>query len=496
MKLKNKLRMLFLLITVIPMALSCISILVVGHWKLYSIQKYYNVDDATYSDMSNSTYLVDHLTKKIQKKVRRQINRDSLQLQDREYLESVNKELKKYFSFLVVRIGEEYTYIGNEAEAENLMDYLPRSSAMEEKGMHPTYLISDGEYLVKQENFSLGDKQADVFIISSVDSVIPQIKVMIIEMILAILFSILVVALVLTYWIYQSIIKPMQKLRIAAKNISEGNLDFTIEVEQADEIGDLCRDFEQMRRRLKDNAAEKLRDDIKNKELICNISHDLKTPITTIKGYVEGIMDGVADTPEKMERYLQTIYHKANDMNTLIGELTLYSQIDSNHIPYHFSKVNLSQYFLDCSEELSMELEAKNIQLTYINELDKDTVIIADAEQFKRVINNIISNSVKYIGDKKGSLKIHLKDENDFVHIEIEDNGKGIPPKELPLIFERFYRTDASRNSMQGGSGIGLSIAKKVMEAHGGMIWATSQVGEGTTMHLLIRKHIERVEEK
>ena len=109
----------------------------------------------------------------------------------------------------------------------------------------------------------------------------------------------------------------------------------------------------------------------------------------------------------------------------------------------------------------------------------------------KRVVNNSIGNSIKYLEKKDGVIDIRILDEVDSIRVEIEDNGKGIAPKDLPLIFERFYRTDASRNSSQGGSGIGLSIVKKIVEDHGGYIWATSKEGEGTCMHFVLRKYHE-----
>ena len=149
----------------------------------------------------------------------------------------------------------------------------------------------------------------------------------------------------LIYWIYRSVSVPLTKLQKAARNIKEGNLDFEIRQESDDEIGQLCQDFEEMRLRLKANAEEKVQFDRENKELISNISHDLKTPITAIKGYVEGIMDGVADTPEKMDRYIKTIYNKANEMDLLINELTLYSKIDTNRIPYNFATISAKEYF-------------------------------------------------------------------------------------------------------------------------------------------------------
>ncbi len=292
-------------------------------------------------------------------------------------------------------------------------------------------------------------------------------------------------------WIYRSIAAPLVKLRRATQNIKEGNLDFVLEVEGADEFSELCRDFEEMRRRLKESAEEKIVLDKENKELISNISHDLKTPITAVKGYVEGIMDGVADTPEKMDRYVRIIYNKTNEMDHLINELTFYSKIDTNRIPYVFSKLNVDDYFADCVEEVGLELETRGIQLYYANYVDKDVLVIADGEQIRRVIYNIVSNAIKYMDKEKGVIQIRVKDVGDFIQVEIEDNGKGIAAKDLPNIFDRFYRTDVSRNSSKGGSGIGLSIVRKILEDHGGKVWATSREGIGTIMYFVLRKYQE-----
>ena len=203
------------------------------------------------------------------------------------------------------------------------------------------------------------------------------------------------------------------------------------------------------------------------------------------------IMDGVADTPEKMDRYVRTIYNKTNEMDHLINELTFYSKIDTNRIPYTFSKLNVEDYFEDCSEEVGLELETRGIELVYANYVEKDVMVIADGEQIRRVIHNIISNAIKYMDKPKGIIQIRIKDVGDFIQIEIEDNGKGIGPKDLPYIFDRFYRTDVSRNSSKGGSGIGLSIVKKILEDQGGKVWATSRLGIGTIMYFVLRKYQE-----
>ena len=344
---------------------------------------------------------------------------------------------------------------------------------------------------VQESSSQASDSSQMVYDISLAQSSSNQVKLMAKDMILTATIILVFTALSVGLWIYRSIAVPLVKLKKATKNIKEGNLDFVLEVEGNDEFSQLCQDFEEMRKRLKESTEEKILMDKENKELISNISHDLKTPITAVKGYVEGIMDGVADTPEKMDRYVRTIYNKTNEMDHLINELTFYSKIDTNRIPYTFSKLNVEDYFSDCAEELGLEMETRGIELVYANYVEKDVQVIADGEQIRRVIHNIISNAIKYMEKPKGIIQLRVKDVGDFIQVEIEDNGKGIAAKDLPYIFDRFYRTDVSRNSSKGGSGIGLSIVKKIMEDHGGKVWATSRLGIGTIMYFVLRKYQE-----
>ena len=335
------------------------------------------------------------------------------------------------------------------------------------------YLEEYGNQLQQYEEESeliIGEENGKTSTLPPAARMIPEIRMFLKDMGIAAILILILTAVLLMAWIYTSINVPLMKLRKATHNIAERNLDFTLEVTGEDEFSDLCRDFEEMRCRSRQSTEEKLEYDRENKELISNISHDLKTPITAIKGYVEGIMDGVANTPEKMDRYIRTIYNKAND------------------IPYTFNKINVANYFEDCFEEVGLDLESKGIEFSYSNYVDKHVEVIADTEQMKRVINNIVGNSVKYMDKQQGWINIRVKDVGDFVQVEIEDNGKGIGAKELPYIFDRFYRTDASRNSSMGGSGIGLSIVRKIVEDHGGTIWASSKAGEGTIMYFVLRK--------
>ena len=318
-----------------------------------------------------------------------------------------------------------------------------------------------------------------------------EIKILLIDALFCMICILVITGIILGFWLVSGISSPIENLTKATKNIRDGNLDFEVKVEGVQEIQELCKDFEEMRVKLKLANEEKLEADRQNRELISNISHDLKTPITAVKGYVEGIMDGVADTPEKMDRYIRTIYNKANEMDRLINELTFYSKINTNRIPYNFNKVNVRDYFEDAAEEIEYDLTAKNVEFEYQNAVAPEVLVIADVEQMRRVINNIVGNSVKYMDKEEKKISLHIRDAGDEIEVSITDNGKGIPSKDIGNIFNRFYRADTSRNSGQGGSGIGLSIVKKIMEDHGGRVWAESKEGEGTTMTFSLRKYVE-----
>lgn len=322
--------------------------------------------------------------------------------------------------------------------------------------------------------------------------VVPSIQLLAFR-VLIVMVAILVLLGVLLYsGVYRNIINPLKDLSKATQRIADGDLDFEMDIRSfGNEIDDLCIDFENMRRRLKDNAEQRLHDEEENRKMISNIAHDLKTPVTSIKGYAEGLLDGIAETPEKQERYLNTICKKAAELDRLMNELTFYTHIDQSRIPYNFTKIEIGNFFTDCVDELKDDLEQQGFKISLKNELFEPAIIIADPVQLKKVINNIVGNSVKYGDKSQGRIRIQIKDAEEFVLVEIADNGKGISQKDLPQIFDRFFRSDVSRSSTTGGSGIGLSIVKKIIEDHGGRIWATSAVDEGTTMHIELRKYVE-----
>ena len=491
MKFRNKIIISFCIILFVPLVLAAGVIFGFQQIQIKMIEQTYGIENSDYGYLSNSVQLLNRFTTEIYQELQETSEVSPERFADEEFLRMMNERLEGKASYLIVRKGSELSYIGKNAST-SLLTQLPDYGSADDNVNAGMYMDVGEQVLVKQIDFYFGDQsEGSAFIVTRMEEVVPEIKDLAIDAVISIVVILIFTACMLSVWIHTSLMKPIKKLQVAAQNIKDGNLDFTVEAEGTDEIGELCKDFEEMRQRLKESTEEKMRAEQESKTLISNIAHDLKTPITAVKGYAEGILDGVADTPEKREKYLRTIYNKASEMDTLINELTLYSKIDTNRIPYNFAKINVADYFDDCIEELGLDLEAKNVGLAYFNYSDEDTVIIADPEQLRRVINNIVGNSCKYFDKQKGLINIRIKDVGDFIQVEIEDNGRGIAPRDLPYIFDRFYRTDASRNSATGGSGIGLSIVKKIVEDHGGKIWATSKESIGTVMYFVIRKYQE-----
>jgi len=409
--------------------------------------------------------------------------------QNKEFLKDYAEKAHLKLSALVVRKNGEIIYSSSKMKESELYQMLPDFGDADNNSDSGTYYGDDYQCMIKQLDFmDINSNHFSVSIVTSVNQIIPEIKLFITQGLIIVVIVLLITSSILIMWIYKSVIRPLARLKLATQNIKEGNLDFEMPIEGNDEIAYMCHDFEEMRVILSKSTQEKVKLETEEKELISNISHDLRTPLTAIKGYVEGLMDGVADTPQKREKYLKTIFNKVNDMDRLINELTIYSKIDTNRIPYNFKKISVDEYFEDCYNEIGMDLEAKDIELEYCNHANSKMYITADVEQLKRVINNIVSNSVKYLADRKGHIKLDIYDKDAYVHIRIEDNGKGISKEDLPHIFERFYRTDSSRNSTQGGSGIGLAIVKKIIIDHNGNIWAESKENIGTVMHLELLK--------
>ncbi len=304
------------------------------------------------------------------------------------------------------------------------------------------------------------------------------------------IMTFIAVNIVMSYLLSKRIIKPLSLLKTAVGEISKGDLSIEITEDGDEEIVDLCADFEKMRIQLKDSIILKQKYDDNRTMLVSSISHDLKTPITSIKGYVKGILDGVANTPEKTERYLKTVYSKAEQMDVMINDLLLYSKLDLSQLPFNFEKTDIIDYFNYCIHESSIDLEKSNIKICLKNHLKTAKFVKVDRERFMRVVLNIIDNSRKYMNKEQGEITIMLRETNSSIIIEIRDNGCGIDDRDANKIFDRFYRADFAR-SEANGSGLGLAIAKQIVEGHKGKIWAVSHETNGTSILISLGKILE-----
>lgn len=481
--------MAFVIIIFLPLLMVCAIGKAIITYQVNSIQETYDVESSTVQLITNPLQILNRVTRDVYNRVKLAALKNPEHLEDLNYIIELNNELKDKYSFIVQRKGKKIVFEGNPTKLALIKNSLPEFGVYSTDVDGGIYVGGKNPFLLKQQDFYYSDgSQGTIFVITDVNTLVPQIKSSAIQAVVSFIMIIVITALILIVWLYRGILRPLNTLKRATNEMKKGNLNFSISGNPDDEIGQLCEDFEEMRIHLKELIEVRMQYEQESRELISNISHDLKTPLTAIKGYAEGILDGVADTPEKRDKYIKTIYSKANDMSVLVDELSIYSKIDSNAAQYAFSIIDVGEYFGDCIDEVSLDLELKNIELGYENTTPIGTKATADAEQLKRVINNIIGNSVKYLGKKKGKINVRIKELGEFIQVEIEDNGVGIPAKDLPNIFDRFYRADASRNSKKGGSGLGLAIAKKIIEEHSGRIWASSDEGFGTSIFFTIKK--------
>jgi signal transduction histidine kinase len=302
--------------------------------------------------------------------------------------------------------------------------------------------------------------------------------------VLTVLIVLVVTNLALTVWISASVLRPLKALRKGTKEIRDGNLDDSLPYRRKDEFGQVCADFDEMRQHLKQSVLTQLQYEQYRKELIAGISHDLRTPLTSIKGYVQGLKDNIADTPAKRARYFNAIETRTADLEALVDSLAFFSQMEAGHYPFHYTKTNLVKWLTDYLAETHMETEKRNQQITLTCDTDQAYAML-DVQEMGRVMTNLLCNSAKHAGKPHSNVDITLtKLPDGSLRMIVKDDGPGVSPMEMAQIFESFYRGDAARTQPGKGSGLGLSIARQIILAHGGSIRAESDGGLGIIIDL------------
>lgn len=406
-----------------------------------------------------------------------------------DYLSSVDERLKDINAGLIVRKNNDILFSSANVKSVKQADLPPFGTTTIMRNLEK---VGERTFAIKQHDYYQKDgSEISLFVMKDASPWNHFVKTFFPILIGLCLLSLVVTNGLLTFFVSRSIIQPISRLKAAAQSIKNGHFDHSISPEKKDEIGELTQMFEEMRLKLNESFAIQKQYEENRKELIAHISHDLKTPITSIKGYVEGLRDGVADTPEKQSRYIQTIYAKSFDLDRLIDELFLFSKLDLGKLPFEFEMIDLRNYLSDFIEELSFDLEEKGVFVSFSADDYQKAFVKIDRDKFKRVLANIVTNSVKYMDKVSKELKFTLCTDSNKVELTIADNGPGISEESLPYVFDQFYRADQSRSQLTGGSGLGLSIARMIVEGHNGSIKAESEEGLGTKITITLPIEME-----
>lgn len=246
----------------------------------------------------------------------------------------------------------------------------------------------------------------------------------------------------------------------------------------------LTRRFNRMTEQLESAAARQRELEQARRETVVAVSHDLRTPISSIRAIAECINDGVVTDTESVKRFLRTMEFEVARLSILIDDLFELSQIDAGVLDLHLERASLRDLVSDTIE--SMRPQAQQRGLTFDGEVGEALPdVLVDARRVQRVLVNLVHNAIRHT-PAHGTVFIHAQQDGDQVRVEVQDTGEGIPPEDLPRVFEPFYQGDKARSHKDGGSGLGLSIVKALVEAHGGRVWAISQPGKGSTFSFTV----------
>lgn len=304
---------------------------------------------------------------------------------------------------------------------------------------------------------------------------------------IGVIVVLLLLATLFTKRMTQLVMEPLEQLSAGAKRVKEGNLEEDVIYAGEQEFEQVCQTFNEMQKAILDSKRQQEKNEQARIDMVTGISHDLRTPLTSIQGYVKGVIDGIASTPEKQKLYLETAYESTKEMNILLQKLFDFSRMESGQMPFHMVKIDLKEYVqmyvaqkeavTDLSE-VQFVMEQDSDYLDNGNELVESDIlpeIPVDVEQLRRILDNLLENSRKYSGKRPVEIWIRVRAEKEFLVLEWKDNGQGVPEEKLPKIFERFYRCDEARN--EKGSGVGLYVVKYIMEQHGGSVSAENDHG-------------------
>lgn len=297
------------------------------------------------------------------------------------------------------------------------------------------------------------------------------------------------IAMILGYFLSSTVTERIQSLKLAAEKLARGDLQTRVAVSGRDELSALAATFNQMAEQLQVADQKQREVETLRRDLVAWASHDLQTPLTSMRAILEALADGIVDDPEMVKRYLHTAQRDVMSLSALMDDLFQMSQLDAGGFPLNRAPSSLSDLVSDTLESFSELTYRQSIKLEGRVEPDVDPVFM-DTQAIGRVFNNLISNALRHTA-VGGEIKVHAWRSGQSVEVSVRDNGEGIHEQDIPRIFERFYRGEKSRNRGTGGAGLGLAIARGIVQAHGGDIHVESERGKGTrfTFHIPSKNH-------
>lgn len=410
---------------------------------------------------------------------------DSIQLVQTPKMTELRQELARMNYHFAVSIDGETVYSNlTESEIQEIRkmggDVLSEADSV---------TLNDGKNSVIKSSFREGDETCSILAFNDGmagsqmgESYLQKYVIPYLWGFLALLLGVIVlVNFLCSRWLKTLLFPSVKNLGAGAKRVREGNLDEDIPVYRQDEMGEVCSEFNEMQHYLKESAEERVRYESGRKELISGISHDLRTPLTTIKGYVTGLLDGIADTEEQREEYLKAIQSRALDMETLLNQLSAYNKQGNPEFIYHMERTDLASYIGNYLRENAAYIKENAIQISFETE-GENLQICLDSQEFKRILDNLFSNTVRYREKENSRISIRIEREDVFVSLTVTDDGPGVPDEAVRNIFDSFYRLDSSRTKCSEGSGLGLAIVKQIVTAHRGIVYAQSHHGLSVIM--------------
>lgn len=295
----------------------------------------------------------------------------------------------------------------------------------------------------------------------------------------------IIIATLLSFLLSRSVSYPLVRMNRVARAISRGDYSQKLAIKREDEVGVLANTLDTLSRELEEKIATIERLDNTRRDFIANVSHELRTPLSVMQACTEALADGIAETEEERKEYLENIHQELLRLRRLASEVLDLRKLESGNIDFNFYPVDIFKVLQEVTHTFSAIAQKKNISLE--QELDDSLpgLIRTNEDKIKQVFINILDNAVK-VTPEGGKVSIKANMENGRIKFVICDSGPGINPKEQPLIWERFYKTDKSRNREGSGTGLGLPLVKRIIEAHGGEIWVESTPGQGTAFIFIV----------